>query len=52
MELLEEDREFRNAVAELIGYQTVIEKLAEHDREFNEIIGRLVGLRAGPRGLA
>ena len=41
LELLEKDREFRLAVASLIGYKEILEKLEEHDRKFNEVIERL-----------
>ena len=39
LRLLEEDREFRLAVAGLIGYRDVLDRLEEHDRKFNELLG-------------
>ncbi len=41
LELLERDREFRHAVAGLIGYGDVLRRLEEHDRKFNEILARM-----------
>ncbi len=41
LRLLEEDREFRLAVAGLIGYRDVLDRLEEHDRKFNELLGEL-----------
>ncbi len=38
LDLLEEDREFRLAVAGLIGYREILDKLAEHDEKFNSIM--------------
>ena len=34
---LETDREFRLAVAGLLGYREILESLEEHDRKFEEI---------------
>lgn len=31
------DREFRLAVAGLLGYREILERLEEHDRKFEEI---------------
>jgi len=41
LKLLEEDREFRHAVAGLLGYKNILERLEAHDRKFNEILERL-----------
>ncbi|MDK2465165.1 MAG: hypothetical protein QI223_10395, partial [Candidatus Korarchaeota archaeon] len=41
LELLERDREFRHAVAGLIGYGDVLRRLEEHDRKFNEMLEEL-----------
>ena len=41
LKLLEEDREFRHAVAGLLGYKDILERLEAHDRKFNEILERL-----------
>ncbi len=41
LELLERDREFRHAVAGLIGYGDLLEKMEEHDRKFNEILAQI-----------
>ena len=38
LELLEKDEEFRLAVAGLIGYREILERLEEHDRKFEEIM--------------
>ena len=43
--LLEEDREFRLAVAGLIGYKDLLDRLERHDRKFNEIIEQIRALR-------
>lgn len=40
-ELLEKDREFRHAVAGIIGYGDILESIKIHDKKFNEIIGRI-----------
>ncbi|MCD6244799.1 MAG: DUF3782 domain-containing protein [Candidatus Korarchaeota archaeon] len=45
LELLEKDREFRLAVASLIGYKEILEKLEEHDRKFNEVIEEIRGIK-------
>ncbi len=41
LKLLEEDKEFRLAVAGFLGYREVLERLKEHDRKFNEILAEL-----------
>ncbi len=41
LRLLEEDEEFRYAVAAKIGLLEILMKLEEHDRKFNEILKRL-----------
>ena len=41
LSLLEKDREFRLAVAGLLGYRDLLERLEEHDRKFNEILKEL-----------
>ncbi len=41
LELLEEDEEFRLAVAAKVGLLEILQKLEEHDRKFNEILERL-----------
>ncbi len=41
LKLLEEDEEFRYAVAAKIGLLKIFEKLEQHDRKFNEILERL-----------
>ena len=41
LELLERDREFRYAVAGLIGLDEILKRLDEHDRKFNEILAVL-----------
>lgn len=38
LERLEKDREFRLAVAGLIGYSEILERLGEHDRKFEELL--------------
>ena len=38
---LEEDEEFRYAVAGIVGYGQILARLAEHDRKFEEIMERL-----------
>ncbi len=38
---LKEDDEFRYAIAGLIGYKEILDRLAEHDRKFEEIVQRL-----------
>jgi len=38
LDLLERDREFRYAVAGLIGLDEILKRLDEHDRKFNEIL--------------
>ncbi len=43
--LLEEDKEFRLAVAGLLGYKDILDRLEEHDKKFNEIIEQIRGLR-------
>ncbi len=45
LELLEKDREFRLAIAALIGYKEILEKLAEHDRKFNEVVEEIRGIK-------
>ncbi len=47
LNLLERDREFRHAVAGLIGYGDLLKKMEEHDRKFNEILEELRRLREG-----
>jgi len=39
--LLEKDREFRLAVAGMLGFRDIMERLEEHDRKFNEILEEL-----------
>ncbi len=41
LKLLEEDKEFRYAVAAKIGLLEILKKLEEHDRKFNEILERI-----------
>ena len=41
LELLERDREFRYAVAGLIGLDEILKRLDEHDKKFNEILAVL-----------
>jgi len=41
LSLLEKDREFRFAVAGMLGFRDILERLEEHDRKFNEIIAEL-----------
>jgi len=41
LRLLEKDKEFRLAVAGLVGYSEVLERLREHDKKFTEILARL-----------
>jgi len=41
LRLLEEDEEFRYAVAAKIGLLEILQKLEEHDRKFNEILAEL-----------
>ena len=41
LKLLEEDEEFRLAVAAKIGLLEILQKLEQHDRKFNEILERL-----------
>ena len=41
LERLEKDRKFRMAVAGLLGYREIMEKLESHDRKFNEILEEL-----------
>jgi hypothetical protein len=40
---LEQDEEFRYAVAGLVGLTDILKRLEQHDRKFNEIIARLEG---------
>ena len=35
---LEKDKEFRMAVAGLIGYREILERISEHDRKFDELL--------------
>ncbi|MEM0268642.1 MAG: hypothetical protein QW221_06930 [Candidatus Korarchaeum sp.] len=41
LKALEEDAEFRYAIAGLVGYKEILARLAEHDRKFEEILARL-----------
>ncbi|MEM0018023.1 MAG: hypothetical protein QXU23_02985 [Candidatus Korarchaeum sp.] len=41
LKALEEDAEFRYAIAGLVGYKEILARLAEHDRKFEEIIGEI-----------
>ena len=41
LRLLEEDREFRLAVAGFLGYRDVLERLEEHDKKFAEMLAEL-----------
>ncbi len=41
LKMLEEDEEFRLAVAAKIGLLEILKKLEEHDRKFNEILEEL-----------
>ncbi|MEM3929970.1 MAG: hypothetical protein QXX48_06825 [Candidatus Korarchaeum sp.] len=41
LKALEEDAEFRYAIAGLVGYKEILARLAEHDRKFEEIMARL-----------
>jgi chromosome segregation ATPase len=41
LDLLERDREFRYAVAGLIGLDEILKRLDQHDRKFNEILAVL-----------
>jgi hypothetical protein len=45
IELLEKDREFRYAVAGLIGLDEILKRLDQHDRKFNEIIEEIRDIR-------
>ena len=45
LKLLEEDREFRLAVAGLLGYGDILKRLERHDRKFNRIIREIEKLR-------
>jgi len=38
---LEKDKEFRMAVAGLIGYREILERISEHDRKFDELLVEL-----------
>ena len=41
LRLLEEDEEFRLAVAAKIGLLEILQKLEQHDRKFNEMLERM-----------
>ena len=41
LSLLEKDREFRLAVAGMLGLRDIMERLERHDRKFNEILEEL-----------
>lgn len=41
LKLLEEDLEFRYAVAGFIGLDEILKRLEKHDEKFNELLGRL-----------
>jgi len=41
LRLLEEDEEFRLAVAAKIGLLEILQKLEQHDRKFNEMLERI-----------
>jgi len=41
LRLLEEDEEFRLAVAAKIGLSEILQKLEQHDRKFNEMLERM-----------
>ncbi len=45
LRLLERDAEFRYAVAGLLGYRDILDRMREHDRKFNEILEELRRLR-------
>ncbi|HDM92300.1 MAG TPA: hypothetical protein ENG69_02775 [Candidatus Korarchaeota archaeon] len=45
LKALRDDEEFRHAVAGVIGYREVLERLAEHDKKFNEIIGEIKAIK-------
>ncbi|MEM2219821.1 MAG: hypothetical protein QXU50_06885, partial [Candidatus Korarchaeum sp.] len=42
---LEEDAEFRYAIAGLVGYKEILARLAEHDRKFEEILEEIRGIK-------
>ncbi len=41
LKALEEDDEFRYAIAGLVGYKEILARLEEHDRKFQQILARL-----------
>jgi len=43
--LLEEDKEFRFAVAGMLGFTDIMRRLEEHDRKFNEILEEIRGIK-------
>jgi len=43
--LLEEDKEFRLAVAGMLGFGDIMRRLEEHDRKFNEILEEIRGIK-------
>ncbi|MDK2373165.1 MAG: hypothetical protein QI197_07305 [Candidatus Korarchaeota archaeon] len=45
LKALQEDEEFRHAVAGAIGYGEILERLAEHDKKFNEIIAEIKAIK-------
>ena len=52
LHLLEEDKEFRHAVAGIIGYKDILDRLEEHDRKFNEMLEEIGKLRRDFTNLA
>ena len=45
LKLLKEDEEFRLAVAGILGYREILERLKKHDEKFDEILGEIHKLR-------
>ncbi|MEM1521086.1 MAG: hypothetical protein QXK42_06060, partial [Candidatus Korarchaeum sp.] len=45
LKALEEDAEFRYAIAGLVGYKEILARLAEHDRKFEEILEEIRGIK-------
>jgi len=44
-DLLREDKVFRNAVASLLEYRNILDRMSEHDRKFNEIVREMRDMR-------
>ena len=45
LKLLKEDEEFRLAVAGILGYREILERLKKHDEKFDEILEEIHKLR-------